>query len=130
MRIKLAQRQSKATPGRAEGQVGQVRDEASSRSTGGQVVGSLNKTAQKQKKKKKKRYPKRTEPNVGAGAQPERQRERDTTERDSNRRCMWVCFCKKGITKKQETELVFGAVFCKAREQGRQEGSRESEERV
>lgn len=80
MRIKLAQRQSKATPGRAEGQVGQVRDEASSRSTGGQVVGSLNKTAQKQKKKKKKRYPKRTEPNVGAGAQAERQRERDTTE--------------------------------------------------
>lgn len=81
MRIKLAQRQSKATPGRAEGQVGQVRDEVSSRSTGGQVVGSLNKTAQKQKKKKKKkRYPKRTEPNVGAGAQAVRQRERDTTE--------------------------------------------------
>lgn len=57
MRIKLAQRQSKATPGRAEGQVGQVRDEASSRSTGGQVVGSLNKTAQKQKKKKKGTIP-------------------------------------------------------------------------
>lgn len=49
---------------------------------------------------------------------------------------MWVCFCKKDITKKQETELVFGAVFCKARDKGRQEGSRvrqpkrETEERV
>lgn len=131
MRIKLAQRQSKATPGRAEGQVGQVRDEASSRSTGGQVVGSLNKTAQKQKKKKK-RNDTRSEPNrtlAQARRQKGRGKETQQSEIAIGDACGFV-FARKTLQKKQETELVFGAVFCKAREKGRQEGSRESEERV
>lgn len=62
MRIKLAKTKrrdgTKTGRGTAEGQ---VRDVASSRSTGGQVVGSPQQNSKKQKQKKMIRYPKRSE---------------------------------------------------------------------
>lgn len=114
MRIKLAQRQSKATPGRAEGQVGQVRDEASSRSTGGQVVGSLNKTAQKQKKKKK-RNDTRSEPNrtlAQARRQKGRGKETQQSEIAIGDACGFV-FARKTLQKNKRQNWFLAQFFAK-----------------
>lgn len=108
-----------------------MRDEASSRSTGGQVVGSLNKTAQKEKKKK--RNDTRSEPNrtLAQARRPKgRGKETQQSEIAIGDACGFV-FARKTLQKNKRQNWFLAQFF--ARQESRKRGAetgRESEERV
>lgn len=125
MRIKLAQRQSKATPGRDRGGEGeQVRDswgkQPFNRGAGGR---KSQQNSAKKNKKKKKRYPKQTELNIGAGAQAEREAKRHNQSEIAIGDACGFVFARKTLQKNKRQNWFLAQFF--AREEGREERAEE-----